>query len=122
MTKFICQGIAPKFPVQEVVADDWVDAAQKYHLENLFGPMWKVSPGEAAYFARVKVLDSDGVVNDTIVRTYYKGIFRSGGVPRKNCGSLSQIAKTIGYEDDPETLLDPWGREEEYPIRGNHAG
>jgi hypothetical protein len=66
---------------------------------------------ETLYFAVVEI---EGI-GTQITRMISTGIYRRGGV-RTNSGTqvLLEIAKNLGYEHDPKTLLEKWDLEEDY--------
>ena len=63
------------------------------------------------HFARIEVEGHETWVS----RIFYRGIYRKGGVRPREEATLVDIAKQIGWERPPETLLDEgWDCEESW--------
>jgi uncharacterized protein YktB (UPF0637 family) len=111
METFKCRSINPN-------TTDWVEisaeaagyAAVEYHFrayvvqETL---KWRLEDGTFVYFACVEV-EGAGIF---ITRRFAKGISRVG---RKKPTTLEEIAKKLGWAQDPQELIQPeWEGEEE---------
>jgi len=86
------------------------EAANEFHCTHMAGTIsYRPENGsEGVSFALVEVEDH----GDFVSRMYYLGIGRAGGVRRPQ-PTLKQIAEMLGWERDPEELLEPgWLYEE----------
>lgn len=92
------------------------EAANEYHYQfpriGMPGAVYVLDPdfAPAIHFALVEVEGHGCFVS----KVYTSGIARRGGVkPRKRVGpTIAQIAKAIGWEKDPNELLDVWDGEQ----------
>lgn len=117
MATFRCRVTLPKESGwSEIEADTPEEAANSYHCRDLHalpGATYIDLDGEGkrrqiVIFARVEVEGHGSWVS----RMYKSGIYRKGGVQVRPNPTLEAIAKAVGYESDPKTLLDPWDFEE----------
>jgi hypothetical protein len=118
--EYKCRFLTPKalhdrFKVVE--ADSWQMAALEFHFQSgyhgyAYNHTRKDGGRESIKFARVEVEGYDS----TVTRMYYMGISRKGGI-KIDMMTLEEIAKAIGYDNDPQTLLDEgWEGESEYEL------
>lgn len=73
------------------------------------GAEFRRGPGDVVAFARVEVEGHGSMV----ARMFWRGLVRKGGVTKKRPMTLEDVARAIGWEDDPAELLgDGWECEE----------
>ena len=89
------------------------EAANEFHYSNSrYEAITYLPPlnegGETIYFATIEI-DGHG---EFVARSFYSGIGRRGGVTRPRI-TLRKIAEILGWEKDPQELIEPgWEYEE----------
>ena len=108
-----CRFLKPKLSEWFEVEEDSPGAAvQSLHSAEGGGIRYRHDLGdgksERITFA---LIETEGH-GELVSRMYYQGIIRQGraGSPP----TLAQIAQTLGFERDPNTLLDKWDKEGEW--------
>ncbi len=107
MTAYRCRSLVPTASEWVEVEGAWDgDAANLYHMKvNLEVPSLRYChqvDGKTTYIEFMLVeVEGHG---EHVSRVFSHGIFRKGGV--KLGLSLREIASRLGYENDPETLVE----------------
>lgn len=113
MKVFRCRFVAPKVSDwSSVEADSPELAANEFHSRD--ERSWSIAyvpdesnPGARVHFARIEV-DGHG---ELVSRIFTSGIIRRGGV--RSRPSLTDVAKAVGWERNPNELLEVgWEGEE----------
>ena len=126
MPIYKCRSILPKeTAIKDIEANSPEEAANEFHFKylNVIENAKYIKRGmnslggetrEAICFCQVGVIGHGSWVS----KVYNGGIWRRGGVKGCSIPTIEEIAKLVGYEDDPNTLLDVWPLEETEWKRG----
>lgn len=117
-TDYKCRFIKPNYSDwHSVMADSFEEAAQDFH--GRYVPVSKDNYKSAVYVDRMldktefiyfALIEIEGH-GELVVRTYYSEISRKGRKPNYE-PTILDIAKVIGWERDPNELLEYWRGED----------
>jgi hypothetical protein len=115
MSTFKCRSTKPTVSDwKEIEAESHTEAGNEFHFRNdgIKHYHWAVESDGTRYTVDFLMIEVEGF-GEFISRVFNYGIWRKGGVKRRNAPTLKDIADALGWTKNPQALLEEgWDGEE----------